>query len=135
MLHMLDTDTASYIIKGRAPGIEAKLTALVPADVCISVVTRAELLYGLRRLAPGHLLHVSVREFLRVVRSLAWHEEAADHYANIRHQLVTTGQPIGEMDMMIAAHAVARSAVLVTNNTSHFQRIAAPLMMANWMVA
>jgi tRNA(fMet)-specific endonuclease VapC len=130
---MLDTDTASYLIRGRYAGIEAQLAALSPADVCISAVTRAELLYGLKRVAPGHLLHASVREFLRIVRALAWDTGAADQYADIRHQLVSSGQPIGEMDMMIAAHALSVSAVLVTNNMRHFERIAAPLMLVNWV--
>jgi tRNA(fMet)-specific endonuclease VapC len=130
---MLDTDTTSYLVKGRAPRIEARLAALRPTDVCISIMTRVELLYGLKRLAPSHLLHASVREFLRIVRALAWGVEAADQYAGIRHQLVTSGQPIGDMDMMIAAHALAVNAVLVTNNTKHFERIAAPLMMVNWV--
>jgi tRNA(fMet)-specific endonuclease VapC len=58
-----------------------------------------------KRLPPGHRLHVGVRQFLKIVRALPWDAEAADFYAEIRHQLVTTGQPIGELDMMIAAHS------------------------------
>jgi tRNA(fMet)-specific endonuclease VapC len=133
MLHMLDTDTASYIIKGRSPAVEAKLTAVDPSMICVSVMTRAELLYGLMRLPAGHRLHLGVRQFLRIVRVLSWDADAADYYADIRHQLVTSGQPIGEMDMMIAAHSLSAGAVLVTNNTRHFERIEAPLMMVNWM--
>ncbi len=88
--------------------------------------------YGLKRLPAKHRLHVVVRQFLRILRALPWDAEAADHYADIRHQLAATGQPIGELDMMIAAHALAADAVLVTNNTRHFERIAAPLALANW---
>jgi tRNA(fMet)-specific endonuclease VapC len=51
---------------------------------------------------------------------------------SIRHQLSTTGRPIGEVDMMIAAHALAIGAILVTNNTGDFDRIAAPLTWVNW---
>lgn len=132
MLHLLDTDTASYLIKGKSPAIEAQLAALVPAMVGISVMTRAELLYGLKRLPPDHRLHLAVRQFLKIVRTLPWDAEAADWYAEIRHQLVGAGQPIGEMDMMIAAHALSAGAVLVTNNSRHYQRIEAPLILANW---
>lgn len=132
MLHLLDTDTASYLIKAKSPAIEAKLAALVPAMVCISVMTRAELLYGLKRLPPDHRLHLAVRQFLKIVRTLPWEADAADWYAEIRHHLVSTGQPIGEMDMMIAAHALSAGAVLVTNNSRHYERIAAPLILANW---
>lgn len=120
MLHMLDTDTASYLIKGKLPAIEARLAALVPAMICVSVMTRAELQYGLKRLPADHRLHLVVRQFLKIVRILPWDAEAADWYAEIRHQLVSTGQPIGEMDMMIAAHALSAGAVLVSNNSRHY---------------
>lgn len=132
MLYMLDTDTASYVIRGRAPQVEAKLSAIEPSMVCISVMTRAELLYGLKRLPPGHRLHAGVRQFLKIVRALPWDAEAADFYAEIRHQLAAAGQLIGEIDMMIAAHSLAAGAVLVTNNTRHYQRIPAPLLLENW---
>src|SRR6266851_2435825 len=131
-LHLLDTDTACFVIKRRSPAIKAKLAAVPPDRVCVSAVTRAELMYGLKRLPPAHRLHVGVRQFLRIVRALAWDADAADWYAEIRHQLTTTGQPIGEMDMMIAAHALSVGAILVTNNTRHFARVAAPLALANW---
>jgi tRNA(fMet)-specific endonuclease VapC len=132
MLHMLDTDTASYLIKGKSPAIEAKLAALVPSDVCISVMTRAELQYGLKRLPADHRLHLAVRQFLKIVRILPWNADAADWYADIRHQLVSSGQTIGDMDMMIAAHSLSAGAVLVTNNTRHYERIEAPLILENW---
>lgn len=129
---MLDTDIASYIIKKRSPDIEAKLSRIPPSQVCISVVTRAELLYGLKRLTPSHRLHLAVRQFLRLVRALPWDVEAADYYADIRHQLTSEGQPIGELDMMIAAHSISAGAALVTNNTRHYARIQAPLTLVNW---
>jgi len=132
MLHMLDTDTASYIIKGRSPVIAARLAAIIPSMVCISVMTRGELLYGLKRLPAEHRLRLAVRQFLKIVRVLPWDAEAADWYADIRFQLVSTGQPIGELDMMIAAHSLSARAVLVTNNQRHFERIHAPLTLANW---
>lgn len=132
MLHMLDTDMASYVIKARSAEIIKKLTPLPPNDICISVITRAELLYGLKLLAPDHRLHVGVRQFLRIIRVLPWENDAADHYADIRHRLTLSGQPIGELDMMIAAHALAAGAVLVTNNNRHFNRLTPPLALVNW---
>lgn len=129
---MLDTDMASYIIKGRSALIEDKLAALPPSMVCVSVMTRAELMYGLKRLPEDHRLHYVVRQFLKIVRVLPWDAEAADYYADIRHQLVSTGQTIGEMDMMIAAHSLSAGAILVTNNLKHYKRIEAPLILENW---
>ncbi len=78
MLTMLDTDTASYLIKGKSPAIEAKLAALVPSMVCISVMTRSELQYGLKRLPADHRLHLAVRQFLKIVRIMPWDVEAVD---------------------------------------------------------
>lgn len=134
MLHMLDTDICSYIIRKRSAGVQERLAALMPEEICISVITRAELMYGLKRLPQNHRLQVEVRRFLRLVRVLAWGEEAADYYAEIRHRLLSAGQPIGEMDMMIAAHSLAAGAVLVTNNVRHSERIGKPLTVENWNV-
>jgi tRNA(fMet)-specific endonuclease VapC len=131
-LHMLDTEIASYIIKSRSAAIEARLAALSPSDVCISAVTRAELRFGLTRLPPSHRLHIAVRRFLELVQTLAWDAGAADYYADIRSRLEQAGQPIGELDMMIAAHSLSTTATLVTNNTRHFSRIDAPLTLVNW---
>ncbi len=100
--------------------------------IAISVMTRAELLYGLKRLPPEHHLRLAVRQFINVVRTLPWDTDAADWYAEIRHQLPSTGQPIGDIDMMIAAQALSSGAILVTNNIRHFSRIEAPLMLTNW---
>ena len=130
---MLDTDIASYVIKGRSPIVETQLASIPPDRICISAVTRAELLYGLKRLPPEHRLHLAVQQFLKIVRTLPWDSDAAEHYAAIRHQLATRGQPIGEMDMMIAAHSLAAGAVLVSNNRRHFERIKAPLRLEDWM--
>jgi tRNA(fMet)-specific endonuclease VapC len=65
-------------------------------------------------------------------RLLAWGEQAADIHAEIKFQLRSAGTPIGEMDTLIAAHAIAADAVLVTNKTRHFQMIQLPLMLENW---
>ena len=129
---MLDTDIASYIIKERTPAIQARMAAILPSELCVSAVTRAELLYGLKRLPGDHRLHLVVRQFLKIIRIVPWDAEAAGFYADIRHQLVTSGQQIGELDMMIAAHAISLGAVLVTNNTRHYGRIDAPLILENW---
>ncbi len=131
-LHLLDTDIASFIIKARSPAIEARLAAIPTDRVCISAVTRAELMHGLKRLPPSHRLQIGVHQFLKLVRALAWDSDAADCYADIRHHLTEAGRPIGEMDMMIAAHALAAGAVLVTNSTRHFARVTPPLALLNW---
>jgi tRNA(fMet)-specific endonuclease VapC len=132
VLYLLDTDMASYIIKSRSARIEQKLVTMLPSELAISAVTQSELMYGLKRLPANHALQTTVRQFLTIIRVLAWEPDAADRYAEIRHHLITTGQPIGEMDMMIAAHALALGATLVTNNIRHYQRIPGALILENW---
>src|SRR5437764_12457135 len=102
---MLDTDIASYLIKGCSPNIEARAANVPPALVCISVMTFAEIKYGLKKVGPDHRVHRVAREFLKITQVLSWDREAAELYAGIRHQLVTSGQPLGETDMMMAAHS------------------------------
>lgn len=131
-LLLLATDIASFIIKNRSPALRTRLSEVPPDRVAVSAVTRAELMYGLKRLPPAHRLHTGVNHFLRIVRVLPWDSDAADCYADIRHRLTAAGQPIGEMDMMIAGQALATGAVLVTNNARDFVRLTPPLVLANW---
>jgi tRNA(fMet)-specific endonuclease VapC len=135
MLHMLDTDIASYVIKDYAGAhVLVKLKALRPDEICVSALTRAELLFGLKGLPFNSRLHIGVKKFLNSVQVLPWPIESAEFYAEIRHELTKSGNLIGEIDMLIASHAITADAVLVTNNTRHFKRIKLPLMLANWMV-
>lgn len=131
-LYLLDTDMASYAIRQRVPTVDKRLQSLPASSVAISVVTRAELMYGLAGLDAKHPLQRGVRAFLSVTRCLDWDAASADWYASIRHRLTTTGQPIGELDMMIAAHALALDAILVTNNLRHYRRVRPQLAMENW---
>jgi tRNA(fMet)-specific endonuclease VapC len=132
VIYLLDTDIASYAIKAKFPQVDRKLATVPPSQVVISAITRAELLYGLKRLPPNHLLQASVYQFLSIVRVLPWEAESGEWYAEIRFQLVSISQTIGHVDMMIAAHALALGATLVTNNTRHYERIQAPLLLENW---
>jgi tRNA(fMet)-specific endonuclease VapC len=132
LLYMLDTDIVSYIVKEKPHKAKVRMQALLPSALCVSVVTRAELIYGLKQLPANHRTQFAVRELLKIVQILPWDVEASNWYADIRHQLTTTGKLIGELDMMIAAHAISQDAVLVTNNLRHYQRIKAPLMLENW---
>jgi tRNA(fMet)-specific endonuclease VapC len=134
MLYLLDTDIVSYALKAKTQAVEDKLKSVPPSQLAISVVTQAELLYGLKILPDNHPLHAAVRKWLRITPVLAWEPEASEFYAEIRHQLTSSGQPIGELDMMIAAHALALGATLVTNNTRHYGRIQAPLRLENWAI-
>jgi tRNA(fMet)-specific endonuclease VapC len=129
---MLDTDTTSYAISGRSPEVRERLASVMREQVCISAITRGELLFGVHRLPAAHPLQARVREFLAGFPTLPWEANAADHYAEMRYRLERIGRPIGQLDMMIAAHAIAAGAILVTNNVRHFERIGPPLVLENW---
>jgi tRNA(fMet)-specific endonuclease VapC len=132
VIYLLDTDIASYVIKSKSPKVDRKLASVPASQVFLSTISRAELLYGLKKLPSFHPLNFTVREFLRSLRVLPWEGQSAEWYAEIRFQLDSSGQPIGQADMMIAAHALALGATLVTNNTRHYERIQAPLLLENW---
>jgi tRNA(fMet)-specific endonuclease VapC len=120
---MLDTDIASYAIKGGVPAVDARLRRLDAMQVCISAVTRGELRFGIRRLTGTTGLAARVERFLSGVPTLPWDEIAADEFAEVRAELKRGGNPIGTMDMMIAAHAKSIGATLVTNNVKHFKKV------------
>jgi len=131
MRYMLDTDTASYAIKGGHPDLDRRLASVPPEDLCISSVTRAELLYGVRRKPGAQRLARVVGQFLAIVNSLAWDDDAADRFAVIAAELDTSGKRIGTFDTMISAHALATNCIAVTNNVEHFSRVSG-LSLQNW---
>ncbi len=102
------------------------------STVFVSAVTVAELLYGIKGRPPGHQGRLDVEFFLASANILDWNRTAAEAYADIRYSLSRSGRTVGELDMMIAAHALAADLILVTNNTRHFERLAPPLRLENW---
>lgn len=131
-LYMLDTDTSSYIIKNRPESVRQRLAQVLSEQVCMSVITYAELLYGVERSSSKQINHDIVLNFARHLQVQPWEESAAAIYAKLRAELESIGQPIGSMDMQIAAHALSLQATLVTNNTRHFQRVSG-LSFENWV--
>ena len=130
---MLDTDTCSYIMKRSQPPVLKRLQAVNVTDVCMSVITKAELLYGVEVSPRRAHDAAALTAFLPYVDALDFSEDAAQHYADIRADLKRRGALIGANDLLIAAHARALDLVLVTNNMSEFQRVA-DLKVENWTV-
>ena len=100
--YLLDTNTASYIIKGNFPRVRERLRAIPMAEVGISSVTEAELRYGVARRPAALRLAKAVEEFLIRLEILPWDSEAAKEYADLRADLEQSGEPMGNLDMMIA---------------------------------
>lgn len=130
-LYMLDTDTCSYIMKRSHPTVLKRLQAVPVSNVCMSVITKAELLYGVEVSPRRAQDAAALAAFLPYVETVDFADDAAHHYAEIRADLKRRGTLIGANDLFIAAHARARGLVLVTNNTAEFQRVD-NLELDNW---
>lgn len=131
-LYMLDTDTSSYIIKERPASVRSEFEKLPLERICISVVTYAELRYGIERSLSKKVNQEVVTDFVRHLTVYEWDDNAAEQYGKIRASLDKKGKPIGAMDMMIAAHARSLDAILVTNNQKHFKQVSG-LKIVNWV--
>lgn len=131
-LYMLDTDICSYILKEKPFQVRSKFKQFSMDQLCLSIVTYAELLYGVKKNNTQRVDRSIIESFVRHLSILEWNLEAADHYSDIRVELENQGSVIGNMDMMIAAHARSYEAILVTNNLKHFERIS-DLRIENWV--
>ncbi len=128
---MIDTDICSFILKRTNDIVLRRLRSVPINDVCISVITKSELLYGVEVSPRRHQDSIAVDAFLRHIAVLALPDEAAPHYAEIRADLRTRGEMIGANDLLIAAHARCLGLMLVTNNTREFGRVQA-LVIEHW---
>lgn len=120
--YLLDTNTVSYIIKGNRPRVRERLLRVSMAEVGISVITEAELLFGLARRPEATNLKTVVEEFLLRVEVLPWDSDAARQYSRMRATLEGGGEPMGNLDLMIAAQALAKDLVLVSSDAV-FRRV------------
>jgi len=129
--YMLDTDTCSYIMKRSSDPVLKRLQRIPVNDICISVITKSELLFGVE-LSPQRLRdEAALGAFLRYVEVLDFPDGASSHYAKIRADLKAAGKMIGASDLFIAAHARSLGLTLVTNNTREFGRVR-NLALENW---
>ena len=114
---MIDTNTVSYIVKKKSPAARWRLSGLKGNEAaCISVITEAEIRFGLAKKPDAAKLHAAVEGFLSKIRIHPWGREEALAYGQLRAKLDAAGRTLGNMDMLIAAHAIAIDAALVTND-------------------
>lgn len=129
--YMLDTDISSYVMKGSEPRVMKRLASVQVGDVCISAITKAELLYGVEVSPRSEQDGARLDIFLRHVVVLDFPQDAATDYGEIRAWLKKRGTIIGANDLFIAAHARSLNLILVTNNTREFRRVPR-LTIENW---
>lgn len=140
--YILDTNIASHVIKGDIPEVRRRLLAVPMHSVGISVVTQAELLYGVAKRGHPRGLETKVREFLARVAIQPWTQEVAEAYAELRASCEASGVTLAPMDMMIAAHAKAldqasetsSAATILVTRDRVFSRIPGGIKLEDWTV-
>ncbi len=120
---MLDTDTCSYAMKRTFHDLVEKIRNFAPGELKVSTVTAYELEYGARKSGRFEQLNAVIRAFLQNVEILPFDLSAAREAGMIRAELARAGSPIGAYDLMIAGHARALSAALLTHNVRVFSRV------------
>jgi tRNA(fMet)-specific endonuclease VapC len=129
--YLLDTNIASFLIR-EVPRVVNRFNSIRQEHALISVITEAELLFGIARKPQATHLKILVQRFLGSIKIAEWTSAAARQFAYERAALEQTGMLLDDLDMMIAAHALAEDAILVTNDAV-FQRIS-HLKTEDWTV-
>lgn len=131
MKYLLDTDTCLFVINKRPPRVFDRLERVQLGDVGVSVVTVAELAYGVAKVSARRR-EEALELFLAPLEIVDWTEPMARRAAAIRAGLEARGTPIGPYDLQIAAAAVSLDVTLITNNTREFSRVP-ELRLENWV--
>jgi tRNA(fMet)-specific endonuclease VapC len=128
---MLDTNMVSYIVHGNSNAARLRFDRLLPEDeLCISSITEGEILYGMAKQPDARTFHSNMRLFLSEIEVLPWDHEEASVYGVLRAQQQRVGKSLEALDMLIAAHALARSATLITHDKV-FQYVSG-LIVSDW---
>jgi tRNA(fMet)-specific endonuclease VapC len=131
MKYLLDTNICIYLIKKRYPEIISKLLKVGFDKIGISTITIAELEYGVANSSRSQEAQTALLEFVLPFEILDFNYSAASMYGKIRKELKDKGQPVSDMDMLIASVAMANELIVVTNNEKEFRRISG-LKIENW---
>lgn len=135
-IYMLDTNTCSFLIRKKPEYLLEKLqqTAQAGHPIVVSTITYAELTFGAINKKASPKMAGIVSEFVeRLDGIIAWDKIAVEHSTRIKKELESRGTPIGHNDTLIAGHAIAMGAILVTDNVCEFSRVQG-LQHENWVV-
>ena len=130
--YLIDTNICIYIMNKRPIGIIHKFKLFDVGEIGVSTITVSELQYGVSKSKNRRLNKQRIEEFLSPLEILPYDEIAAGIYGDIRLQLEKCGEPIGPIDLLIAAHALSRNLVLISNNEKEFKRVK-NLKVENWV--
>ncbi len=132
MDYLIDTNICIYVMNRRPPEVIQRFRRLEVGQAGISSITVSELQYGVWKSQNPERNTKRLQEFLLPFEILPYDEDASRHYGRIRARLEREGQTIGPLDLLIAAQALSRNLVLITNNTRELQRVEA-LKVENWV--
>ena len=130
MIYMMDTNTCIFLMKNFA-NVVTQFKEKRIKGIVISSITASELYFGVHNSKTPQDLAVHLANFLIGVPILDYNATAADSYGKIRAELRRQNQLIGELDMLIAAHAKSLRLILITNNTREFERVSG-LTIEDW---
>jgi tRNA(fMet)-specific endonuclease VapC len=130
--YLLDTNICIHIIRRQPPTTVQRIRSEEPESIAVSTITLAELEYGVAKSQYPDRNRLALLEFLVPFTIVDFDQGAATHYGSIRAAVEAKGNPIGAMDMLIAAQARSRGLVLVTNNMREFRRVEG-LQVENWV--
>ena len=131
-VYLLDTNIAGYIVSGRSKAAREMFKQALPyAMISISTITEAEILFGIETKPEAVRLRSAIESLLQTVQKEPWDSAAAQAYARLRSQLKVAGKSVAEMDLLIASHALALGATLVSHDTA-FQQVAAFVSVVDW---
>lgn len=131
-LYLLETNIASMVIKDSSPSLKARILSLQSDDILtISVITEAELRFGVAKRGSPKGLSERVEAFLERVAIMPWTPVISPVCAEMRTSCEAAGVTLGALDMMIAAHAKSLGATLVSDD-GIFRRIPGALSIENW---
>ncbi len=132
MNFLIDTNICIYIMNKRPPEVIRRFKNTDVRMIGISTITISELQYGVSKSNKKSQNMQRLEEFLTPFEILSYDEMASKHYGDIRSKLEEQGHTIGPLDLLIAAHALSKDLVLVTNNEKEFKRIKS-LRVENWV--
>lgn len=130
--YLLDTNICIYIAKRQPPEVQKRFAKLASGDVAMSTITFGELQFGSNRSQNRQQSLATLTQLKMAIPVLPLDAEVGEHYGDIRAELQRQGNPIGNNDLWIAAHARAMKLVLVTHNEREFVRVPG-LTIENWV--
>lgn len=131
MKYLLDTNTCIYIINERPKNVREQFSRFELSDIGVSSITAAELAFGVAK-SRSMKNRIALEAFLLPLEVMPFDLSAAFAYGDLRAELARLGEPIGPLDLQIAAHALNLKVTLVTNNEREFRKVPG-LRLENWV--